>query len=138
MEKVNEYRKAALDYVEYEKIIGPKNLNDKFYYLREQAEIKCRMYQQALDDIRTAMAFNPKDPFYPVEEAVVLLQAGLYPEAIGACEKSLKMLPENPDCYKIMGIAYGELNDTKKAQEYLKKAKDLGDPTIDTFIQKYQ
>ena len=138
LEKVQEYRKAVLDYIEYEKIIGPKNLNDKFYYLREQAEIKCRMYQQALDDIRTAIAFNPNDPFYPVEEAVVLLQAGLFPEAITACEKSLKMLPENPDCYKIMGIAYGELKNKKKAIEALTKAKNLGDPTAESFIQKYK
>lgn len=137
-EKVNEYRKAVIDYIEYEKIIGPKNLNDKFYYLREQAEIKCRMYQQALDDIRTAMAYNPKDPFYPVEEAAVLLQAGLFNEAIAACEKSLKMIPENPDCYKIMGIAYGELKNKKKAQENLLKAQSLGDPTIEPFLQKYK
>lgn len=137
-EKVKEYRKAVMDYFEYEKIVGPKNLNDKFYYLREQAEIKCRMYQQALDDIRTAIAFNPKDPFYPVEEAAVLLQAGLFKEAITSCEKSLKMLPENPDCYKIMGISYGELKNKKQALEYLQKAKSLGDPTVEDFIQKYK
>ena len=137
-EKVKEYRKAVMDYIEYEKIIGPKNLNDKFYYMREQAEIKCRMYQQALDDIRTAMAYNPKDPFYPVEEAAVLLQAGLFNEAIVACEKSLKLLPENPDCYKIMGIAYGELKNKKKAQENLLKAQSLGDPTVEPFIKKYK
>ena len=137
-EKVNKFRNAVMDYIEYEKIIGPKNLNDKFYYLREQAEIKCRMYQQALDDIRTAIAFNPKDPFYPVEEAIVLLQAGMFKEAIAACEKSLKMLPENPDCYKVMGIAYGELKDKKKAITALKKAQALGDPTVEPFIQKYQ
>ena len=137
-EKVNEFRKAVMDYIEYEKIVGPKNLNDKFYYLREQAEIKCRMYQQALDDIRTAIAYNPQDPFYPVEEAAILLQAGLFKEAIETCEKSLKILPENPDCYKIMGIAYGELKNKKKAKEALLKAQSLGDPTVAPFIQKYQ
>lgn len=137
-EKVGEYRKAVLDYGEYEKIIGPKNLTDKFYYLREQAELKCHMYQQALDDIQTAIAYNPEDPFYPTEKAVVLLRAGLFKEAIAACEVSLKKLPGNPDCYKIMGIAYGELKDKKQALLHLNKAKDLGDPTVEGLIQKYK
>lgn len=132
------YQKAVLDLFEYEKIIGPKNLNDKFYYMREQLEMKARMYQQALDDIRTAKAFNPKDPFYPVEEALVLLNAGLYPEAIETCATYLKQLPGNPDCYKIMGIAYGQLGKKKEALTHLQKAKELGDPTADAFIQKYQ
>ena len=137
-ELVNKFRQAVFDYNEYEKIIGPRNLNDKFYYLREQAEFKGRMYQQALNDIRTAMAFNPKDALYPVEEAVILLRAGMFKEAVTACEKSLSILPENPDCYKIMGIAYGELKNKTKAQTYLQKAKELGDPTVDEFIEKYK
>lgn len=137
-EQIKEFRKAVMDYNEYEKIIGPKNLNDKFYYIREQAELKCGMYQQALDDIRTAIAFNPKDPFYPVEEAIVLLNASMYKEAITACEKSLQKIPNNPDCYKIMGIAYGELKNKEKAMEYLQKAKQLGDTSVDTFMKKYE
>jgi hypothetical protein len=36
-----------------------------------------------------------------------------------------------------LGIALGELGQTKKALEQLKKAESLGDPTVDTFIQKY-
>ena len=132
------YRKAVLDYYEYEKIIGPKNLNDKFYYIREQAEMKCHMYQQALDDINTAIAFNPQNPFYPVEKGIILLQVGMYKEAIDVCEASLKTLPENPDCYKIIGISYGELKNKKEALKNLKKAQDLGDPTVKFFIEKYQ
>ena len=137
-EAVEQFRKAVMDYYEYEKIIGPKNLNDRFYYLREQAEMKCHMYQQALDDINTAIAFNPQDPFYPVEKGIILLQVGMYEEAIAVCKASLEKLPENPDCYKIIGISYGELKQKKEALKNLKKAQELGDPTVQIFIDKYQ
>ena len=138
LEVLKEYRKAVMDYNEYEKIIGPKKLNDKFYYLREQAELKAHMYQQALDDINTAIAFNPNAPLYPTEKALVLLQVGMYKEAIAVCQSSLETLPENPDCYKIMGICYGELKNKKEALKLLQKAQDLGDPTVQVFIDKYK
>lgn len=136
--RLQRYRDAVFDYNEYEKLIGPKNLNDTFYYLRAQAELEGRMYQQALDDIRTAIATSSQPILYRVEEALILLRAGEFESAITAAQNVLKDLPENPDCYKIIGIAYGELGNKTKAQTNLNKAKELGDDTVDTFIQKYK
>lgn len=138
LEKVGQYRKAVFDYNQYETVVGPKNLNAYFYFIREQAELKAHMYQQALDDIRTAGNMDPSNPNYRIEEALILLQTGLYKEAIDVCEKLLVTLPENPDCYKIIGIANGELGNKQKAITALTKAKSLGDSTVDTFLQKYQ
>jgi len=131
------FRPAVFDYNEYEKAVGASKLNDKFYYLREQAELQARMYQQALDDIRTASTLSPGDAFYKIEEALILLQVGVFDEALSAARKALQLLPESPDCYKIMGIAYGELGDKAKAVECLTKARSLGDETVDTYLQKY-
>lgn len=136
--RLQRYRDAVFDYNEYEKLIGPKNLNHTFYYLRAQAELEGRMYQQALDDIRTAIATSSQPLLYRVEEALILLRAGEFELAITTAQNVLADLPENPDCYKIIGIAYGEKGDKAQAQANLKKAKDLGDDTVDTFIQKYQ
>lgn len=138
LEKAGQYRKAVFDYNQYETVVGPKNLNAYFYFIREQAELKAHMYQQALDDIRTASNLSPENPNYKIEEALILLQTGLYDEAISVCEKLLTTLPENPDCYKIIGIANGELGHKEKAVTALNKAKSLGDPTVDSFLQKYQ
>ena len=135
---LGEYRKAISDYNIYEQVVGPMNLTDKFYYLREQAEMNCGMYQQALDDIRTAMSKNPDDPFYPIEEAVIYLRVGMFDEAISICKSYLEKIPENPDCYKIIGIAYGEKGKKKDALQALKKAKSLGDENVDYFIEKYE
>ena len=138
LEKAGQYRKAIFDYNQYETVVGPKNLNAYFYFIREQAELKAHMYQQALDDIRTAAILSPEDPNYKIEEALILLQTGLYKEAIAACKKLLQTVPENPDCYKIIGIANGELGNKQEALSALNKAKSLGDPTVDQFLEKYK
>lgn len=135
---LNRYRDAVMNYNEYEKAVGPRNLNEQFYYLRHSAEMQAHMYQQALDDIRTAISTAQHPLPYRLEEALVLLQVGEFQQAIDAATKLLKDLPESPDCYKIIGIAYGELGKKALAQQNLQKAKSLGDDTVDPFIQKYK
>lgn len=51
-----QHRRATKDYNEYEKLVGTRNLNAYFYYLRMQSEIGSHMYQQALDDAATAIS----------------------------------------------------------------------------------
>lgn len=137
LEQIGQYRKAVLDYNEYENVVGNGNLNAHFYYLREQLEMKCGMYQQALDDINTAMSRNPQHPDYPVEHALILLRAGLYNEAIDVCSKKILTITDNPDYYKILGISFGELGKYKQALDNLYKAESLGDPTVSNFIERY-
>ena len=132
------YRDAVMDYNEYEKAVGPRNLTDRFYYLRYEAETQAHMYQQALDDIRTAISSSASPLPYRLEEALFLLRIGEFQQALTAATELLKELPENPDCYKIIGIAYGEMGKKQPAQQNLQKAKSLGDTTVDTFIQKYK
>lgn len=135
--RAERFREAVFDYNEYEKAIGPRNLNDKFYYLRSQAEMSARMYQQALDDIRTAIATASEPLPYRLEEAFILLRVGEFDDAITAASNLLKDLPESPDCYKVIGIAYGELGKKQEAQENLQHALRLGDTSVVPFIEKY-
>ena len=135
---LREYRKAVFDYNDYERAIGADKMGDRFFYLREQAELEARMYQQALDDIRSAITLNPSEMLYRIEEALILLRAGLFDEAIKAAQNTLTLLPENPDCYKIIGIAHGELGHKAQAVQALNKAIELGDETAQPFLQKYQ
>ena len=73
--RAGRFRDAVADYNVYEQVIEPRNLNDKFYYLREQAELQGRMYQQALDDIRSAISANPAEPYYALEELLILIRS---------------------------------------------------------------
>lgn len=138
--KMQKYHAAALDFYEYEKAIGPNNLTAQFYYTKEQAEREARMYQQALEDIRTAQAKSEKPDYYlyRLEEASLLLQVGMFDEAITTSQDLLKELPESSDCYKIIGIAYGEKKEKSLAAKNLNKAKSLGDTTVDALIKKYK
>lgn len=138
LELAGEYRKAVSDYNEYEKAVGPKNLSAQFYFIREQAELKAKMFQQALDDVRSAIALAPSDSTYRLEEALVLLRAGLYDEAADLCERLKQSYPDNADCYKLLGIAYGELRQTGKARTALDKAKALGDTSVEALIERYK
>lgn len=138
LQRAGLYRRAISDYNDYEQTVGARNLNDRFYYIREQLEIECKMYQQALDDIHSAMAINPLDPTYPVEQAYILLRAGLFKETIQACDDMIRVVNDNPDYYKFRGIAYGELGKKREARESLLKAQALGDPTVDTLLERYK
>lgn len=138
--KCGQFRKAALDLIEYEKTIGPNNLNHRFYSIRSEVERKARMYQQALDDIRTAQNRSQKPDYYlyRLEESSILLQVGLYDEAIATAQNLLAELPENPDCYRFIGIAYGEKGQKVEALKNLQKALELGDESVGALMEKYK
>ncbi len=136
--RMNRFRDAIKDYNEYQKAVGAKNLTDQFYFLRYQAEMEARMYQQAIDDIHAAIAHSSTPLVYRLEEAYALLRVSEFERAIESAKSVLRELPENPDCYKIIGISYGELGKKALAQQNLQKAKELGDDTVDTFIKKYK
>lgn len=135
--KATRYRDAVADYNKYEQLIGPRNLNEQFYDLRSQAEEKAHMYQQALDDLHTAIALANNPIPYLIDESALLLNIGEYQKAIEIALQVAKQLPNNSDCNKILGIAYGELKQKALAIKYLNKAKEAGDNTVSSFIEKY-
>ncbi|MDE5710037.1 MAG: serine protease, partial [Bacteroides sp.] len=61
-------RSAMLDYDAYYKAVNGK-VNDLFYYYREQAALKAKQYQRALDDMAKAIELNPDDLMYRAELA---------------------------------------------------------------------
>jgi len=139
-ERCGQYKKAVFDLDEYEKAIGPSILTHKFYSIRSKMERKAHMYQQALDDIRSAQSRSQKPDyyFYQLEEASILLQVGMFDEAITVSQNLLEELPENPDCHRFIGLAYGEKGQKAKALEHLRKAKELGDESVESLIERYK
>lgn len=136
-----EHRKATADYNEYEKIIGPKNLTAYFYYLRMQAEMGSRMYQQALDDVHTAITRSTNDEEkadYLLEQAALQLRVNLIDEAIASCNDIFALKDDMADAYKICGIAYGEKKNKGKMMEMFTKAQELGAENIGDLLEKYK
>ena len=136
---VGKKREAVKDLNDYEKTVGATNLNARFYELRYSVERETRMYQQALDDIRTAQSKSSGEEYYlyRLEESSLLLQVGQFDEAIISAEDYLKNNPDDALCCKILGIAYGEKGKKAQAKQYLQRAQ-AGGQDVDALLQKYK
>lgn len=121
------YKEAALGYQEYENLVGRANLNDIFFFNKEQVELKARLYPQALNDIEKAIALNDKEYVYYIEKALIETRTGHFEEAIYTATQAQKLDPDDPDSYKLLGIAQSEMGRKEEARRNLQKAYELGD-----------
>ena len=121
------YKEAALGYQEYESLVGTKTLSDVFFYNKEQAELKARLYPQALNDIEKAISLKPQEYVYQIEKALIETRTGHFEEAIYTATQAQKLDPDDPDSYKLIGISLGELGRKVEARQNLQRAYELGD-----------
>lgn len=134
--QANMARPAMLDYEEYYKVVNGQ-VNDVFYQLRGQAELRARAYQRALDDYRRAIEMNPEEATYRAELAAVHITVGQYAEAVSVLNEALERNPNYADLYRLKGLALLQLKKKKEARPLLDKAKELGDVNVDALIEKY-
>lgn len=131
-----QYRPAMLDYdAYYDAVKG--NVNDMFYYYREQASFYAKQYQRALDDISKAIEMNPNELMYRAELAVVNIRVGRYEEAVKVLQETIAIDAKYSEAYRLMGIAQIQLKKNKDACANFAKAKELGDPNVDSLIEKH-
>lgn len=129
------YREAVVGYQDYQELVGLKNLNDRFYYFKEQAEIKCHFYPQALADIERAIAINPNEYVYYIEKALIETRTGQYEDAIISAKQAQRLDDKDPDSYKLIGISQSELGNKAEARKNLQKALDLGDAEAGDWLK---
>lgn len=132
----NQARGAILDYDAYYKAVKG-NVNDVFYYYREQAAMKAKQFQRALDDMAKAIELNPKELTYYAELAVVNMRVGRNEEALKVLKDALAIDSKYAEAYRLMGIAQLQMKKKQEACESFAKAKELGDPNVDELIQKH-
>ena len=137
LEKMGEYRKAVQDYYTYE-YFNQGRLGAAFYYMREQCEVKGRMWQQALQDILIASQLDPKEALYPTEAGSLLLRLNKVDAAISAAQQAIQLDASQPDAHLILGIAQCESKQKEEGLKNIQKAKELGNIQADTFLQKYK
>ena len=131
------YRDAVSDMNEYEELMKA-TVNDNFYYVRFQTEIKGRLYQQALNDINRAIQMNPQEILYYAEKASLEVRVGRYDEAILTAQECIRLYPEDSDGYLFLGLAQCLKNNKTEGIKNLQKAKELGDTQADALIEKYK
>lgn len=135
--QAKKYRDAISDMNDYEELMVA-NINDNFYYLRHQAEVDGRLYQQALNDITRAIVMNPKETFYYAEKASLEIRVGLYDNAIATAKESITIDANDSDGYLFLGVAQCLKGNKKKGIPNLQKAKDMGNLQAEALIQKYK
>jgi len=128
-------RDAVLDLNVYEKLMP--QVNDRFYYIRFEAETKCRLFQQALDDIRQAISKNDRNPVYYSEKASLEIRVKLLDDAAATAQELINLEPQNSDGYLFLGLAQCLKGNKTEGKRNLEKAKELGDTQAQTLIEKY-
>lgn len=129
------YREAVFDYNTYEEIMSPA-LNASFYYMREQAEVEGKMYQQALNDIENAIYLDPSNPLYYIEKGILCYRVKLFDEGVRALESAKELAPSAPDVYYLLGLIYVQTGNKDGAGECFGKAASLGHPTAAEELKK--
>lgn len=130
------FRQAVFDYTRYEILVNG-NVNSNFYYIREQAEVKAKLYQQALIDITNAIALNPKEPTYYAEKASLELRVKMVDDAIKTASRCIELAPEYADGYLLLGLAQITKGNKTEGLANLEKAKQLGHIQAQEMIDKY-
>lgn len=131
------YRKAVTDLNDYESLMKTQ-VNDRFYYIRYQAEIGGRLFQQALNDINQAISMQPDGVLYYAERASLQIRVGYYDDAMDSARECLRLAPDNSDGYLFLGLSQCLKGNKVEGVANLQKAKELGDPQADELIEKYK
>jgi len=130
------YREAVNDMNDYEQLMAA-DVNANFYYIRHQAEVEGRLFQQALNDIGQAAKMEPKNTFYLAEKASLQLRVGLYDQVMETANEIMTLEPDNSDGYLFLGLSQCMKGKKKEGLTNLQKAKELGYPQADELIEKY-
>ena len=134
--QAGKFREAVMDYnTFFDAVAG--DVTALFYYQREQAEMQCRMYQQALNDINKAVEMEPEDVDFLVEKGSVHLRVNQLDEAIATFQKAISMNDQYAAAYRMLGYCQAMQKKNKEACANFAKAKELGDTVVDQLIEKY-
>lgn len=133
---MKKYREAVADYNDYENLMIA-NVNDNFYYLREQVEIKARLYKQALDDIAKAITMNPTNADYYAEQSSLQLRVNMIDESIKSANEYIRLAPKENEGYLLLGIGLMEKGNKVEGMKNLQKSKEMGNQQAETVIKKY-
>ena len=128
------YRDAVNDYNQY-CFLCNNRVNVSFYYDRAKLEEKARMYQQALDDLTTAIGMSPKVPVLYIEKCALLLKVNELGECVNTAKQLLSFDAQNVDALRIMGYAQTQSGNKAEGKANLQKAAELGDESAKEILK---
>lgn len=132
---MEKFREAVADMNEFEHLVSG-NVTANFCYEREQVEMQCRQFSNALKDIERAVSLEPEEPLYRAEEAVVNYRVGQLNEAIAAAKEAIRLEETFADAHRILGICLRDQGKTTEAKKSLQKAIEYGDTVAQSILDK--
>lgn len=135
-ESLGKYRDAVFDYTRYELLMDHR-VDPVFYYIREQAEVKAKLFKQALNDITIAIIANPKEPMYLAEKASLEIKVNRLDDAIKTASLCVQYWPEYPEGFLLLGLAQVHNGSKQDGIANLEKAKQMGNTQAQSLIDKY-
>ncbi len=87
-----------------------------------------KQYGRALDEIKRAVAENPKDPLAHLLLGVAQYWNGQVDESIASYKTSLELDPDSAEAHLLLGISYAFKDDSAGAETEFRRATEL-DPT---------
>ena len=134
---MKDYRGAVIDYNHfYDSMMG--HVAADFYFYRQEAEMKSRMYSQAIADIDKAIELDNTNIDYWLEKAGIHIRVGQTDEASATLHKIIQMAPQNGVAHRMLGYVLIRQNNKKEGLRLLAKAKELGDEVANQLIEKYK
>lgn len=133
--QLGQYKEAIDDYNKYYKLMNG-NVNDSFYYFREQAAFLLGDLDAAMRDIEDALILSPRNAVYHAEQASIHVRKKEFDDAMASIKKALEIQPDFAACYRLLGVCNLRLNKKDEACVALKKAKELGDSVADKLIKE--
>lgn len=130
-------RKAVFDLNEYETIMQ-NNLTADFYYLREQMELRGKMYQLALNDINKACEMDTAEPAYLAEKALLQVRINQLTESIETSQLCMTRFPDYGDAFAINGLALYLSGKKKEGRAMFNKSIELKSELGTAFAEQYQ
>jgi tetratricopeptide (TPR) repeat protein len=134
--KLSLYNEALEDFDLYYALVNGQ-VNNNFYFFREQAKFQKGDMEGALEDIKQAIQQNNQLPDYYAEEAAIYVRLQKYNEALDSIRKALGLAPDFGACYRLRGICYTRLNNKTEACEAFNKADELNDPLAKRLIREH-
>lgn len=135
--ELKKFREAVIDYNDfYDAMLG--QVTADFFVTREQAEVQCRMYQQAINDVNRATELEPENAEMWMEKGSVHLRVNQLDEAIQALQHSLSLDAQNAVAYRMLGYCQVQQGNKKEGLSHLQKALEMGDTVAQGLIEKYK
>jgi tetratricopeptide (TPR) repeat protein len=84
-------------------------------------------WELALRDFRTLAEVEPHEPWWVVNQGLLLFKLGQYGEAVEAFDKAVVLDPDHAQAYAIRGAAHEKLGEHERARDDYERAIELDD-----------